>query len=80
MKIASKIIKIGNSRGIRIPHLALESSGIVKDVEIQVMPGELRITPVKPKQKEAVETMQLSEQALAQDWNRLEEDEAWKDL
>ena len=44
------------------------------------MPGELRITPVKPKQKEAVETMQLSEQALAQDWNRLEEDEAWKDL
>ena len=34
--IRSKIIKIGNSRGIRIPRTLLEQAGLVDEVEMKV--------------------------------------------
>ncbi|MEM0982271.1 MAG: AbrB/MazE/SpoVT family DNA-binding domain-containing protein [Cyanobacteria bacterium P01_H01_bin.58] len=34
--IRTRIVKIGNSQGIRIPKLLLEQSGIHEDVEIEV--------------------------------------------
>lgn len=34
--IRTRIVKIGNSQGIRIPKLLLEQSGIHADVEIEV--------------------------------------------
>ena len=34
--IRTRIVKIGNSQGIRIPKLLLEQSGIQEDVEIEV--------------------------------------------
>ncbi len=45
--IKTRIVKIGNSQGIRIPKLLLEQSGIRDDVEIQVYEGQLIIRPVK---------------------------------
>lgn len=34
--IRTRVVKIGNSQGIRIPKLLLEQSGISTDVEIEV--------------------------------------------
>ena len=39
----SKIIKIGNSRGIRIPRALLEQAGLTNEVEMKVEGGELII-------------------------------------
>lgn len=73
------IIDIGNSRGIRIPKPVLAESGLGKEVEIQVKKGEIRIIPAPLKEK-PTNTELLSEKTLATDWNRPEEDEAWKSL
>ena len=40
--IRTRIIKIGNSQGVRIPKILLEQSGIHAEVEIEVM-GEVLI-------------------------------------
>lgn len=41
--IRTRIVKIGNSHGIRIPKLLLEQSGIQEDVEIEVQGDRLII-------------------------------------
>ena len=41
----SRIIKIGNSRGIRIPKLLIEETGLSEEVEIQVEGNRLIIAP-----------------------------------
>ena len=73
----TKIITIGNSRGIRIPKILLQETGIENEVELTMTTTGLTIAPVK---KPIAETLLLSEKALAKDWNRPEEDEAWADL
>lgn len=71
------IISIGNSRGIRIPKVLLEESGLDNEVELQVKKGEILITPLKKRKNDS---LLLSEEALKTDWNRPEEEEAWKSL
>jgi antitoxin MazE len=44
--IRTRIVKIGNSQGIRIPKLLLEQSGIYEDVEIEVAHNYLTIRPI----------------------------------
>lgn len=73
----SKLVKIGNSRGVRIPKALLEEAELVDDVEIRAVDGEIRITPIEPATRAAF--LPLSEAAL-DDWNRPEEDEAWAHL
>lgn len=41
--IRTKIIKIGNSQGVRIPKLLLEQSGLNSEVEIEVQGDHLTI-------------------------------------
>jgi len=74
------IISIGNSRGIRIPKLLLDESGLDNEVELEVKKGEIRIVPAKPKKNIVNDTLLLSEKTLGTDWDRPEEDEAWKTL
>ncbi|MDP3973895.1 MAG: hypothetical protein Q8P92_03600 [Candidatus Daviesbacteria bacterium] len=74
------IIEIGNSRGIRIPKPILNESGLGKEVELQVKKGEIRIISAPVKSTSVVNTLLLSERALAADWDRPEEDEAWASL
>jgi antitoxin MazE len=74
------IVAIGNSKGIRLPKVLLEESGIIKEVEIKVIKGGLRITPIKPPKATTSETATLSEKALAKDWDTPEEDKAWANL
>lgn len=70
-------MKIGNSRGVRIPKAFLEEAGLVDAVEMSVVDGELRIAAAEPATGDQFAL--LSEQALG-DWNRPEEDAAWADL
>jgi len=41
----ARIVKIGNSRGIRIPKPLIEETGLGEEVEIQVEGNRLIITP-----------------------------------
>lgn len=43
MMIRSKVVKIGNSRGIRIPRTLLEQAGLVDEVEMTVQGDKLII-------------------------------------
>jgi antitoxin MazE len=43
----ARVIKIGNSQGLRIPKPILEQTGIIDDVEIEVEKNQIIIRPVK---------------------------------
>jgi antitoxin MazE len=43
----SRVIKIGNSQGLRIPKPILEQTGITDDVEIEVGKNQIIIRPVQ---------------------------------
>ena len=48
----ARIVKIGNSQGVRIPKPILEQSGITKDVDIEVKNNQIIIRPLlKPRTK-----------------------------
>lgn len=42
----ARIIKIGNSQGLRIPKPILEQTGIIDDVEIEVGKNQIIVRPV----------------------------------
>jgi antitoxin MazE len=48
----ARVIKIGNSQGLRIPKPLLEQTGIMDDVEIEVEKNQLIIRPVKNARRE----------------------------
>lgn len=76
----TKLIAIGNSRGIRIPKLILNESGLNNQVELKVKKGEIRIINPKIKSKLLSAPLLMSEKTLATDWNRSEEESAWASL
>ena len=76
--MTTTIISIGNSKGVRIPKLLLEESGLENEVELEVKKGEIRIIPTK--KNKLNDTLLMSEETLGTDWNRPEEDDAWKSL
>lgn len=41
----TRIVKIGNSQGIRIPKILLEQSGLTDEVELEVKRNQLIIRP-----------------------------------
>ena len=42
----ARIVKIGNSQGVRIPKPLLDQTGIVDDVELEVRENQIIIRPV----------------------------------
>ncbi|NSW52609.1 MAG: AbrB/MazE/SpoVT family DNA-binding domain-containing protein [Anaerolineae bacterium] len=48
-KIRSKIIQIGNSRGVRIPHTLLEQAGLYEAIQMHVEGNQLIIQPAAPR-------------------------------
>jgi antitoxin MazE len=42
----ARVVKIGNSQGVRIPKPILEQTGIMEDVELEVEKGQIIIRPV----------------------------------
>lgn len=43
--VKTRIVKIGNSHGIRIPKLLLEQVGLTGQIEVEVHPGHLVLRP-----------------------------------
>lgn len=43
----ARLVRIGNSRGVRLPKLLIEEVGLSDDVELQVRDGALIIRPLK---------------------------------
>jgi len=43
--VRAKLVKIGNSRGVRLAKPLLEVAGLVDEVEIEAAPGVLTIRP-----------------------------------
>lgn len=73
------IVKIGNSKGIRIPRALLEESGLGGEVEIKASKGVLKITKLAPKTKTISPEYGASLGTL-RDWDTPEEDNAWASL
>ena len=47
----ARVIKIGNSQGLRIPKPILEQTGIMEDVELEVEKNQIIIRPIsKPRE------------------------------
>jgi len=46
LTMRARIVKIGNSQGIRIPKPILEQSGITEDVDIEVENNQIIIRPL----------------------------------
>jgi len=46
--VKAKIVRIGNSRGIRFPKPLLEQVGLVDEVDLEVRDGEIVISPSEP--------------------------------
>ena len=44
--VHTQIVKIGNSRGVRLPKLLIDQMGFKKEVEIVVQRGQLVLRPV----------------------------------
>jgi antitoxin MazE len=42
----ARVVKIGNSQGIRIPKPILKQTGIMKDVELEVEKNQIIIRPI----------------------------------
>ncbi|NJK53142.1 MAG: AbrB/MazE/SpoVT family DNA-binding domain-containing protein [Leptolyngbyaceae cyanobacterium SU_3_3] len=79
--IRTRIVKIGNSQGIRIPKLLLEQSGIHSEVEIEVQGDHLTVRTalhLRNGWDEAFAVMAeqhddvLLDQVNATDWDRVE--------
>jgi antitoxin MazE len=73
----ARLVKIGNSRGVRIPKSMLEEAEIDGEIDLRVVDGEIRISAAEP--PTGLEFLLLSRKSLS-DWDRPEEDEAWAHL
>jgi antitoxin MazE len=43
--VKARIVRIGNSRGIRLPKPLIEQAGLVEEVELEVRDGAIVISP-----------------------------------
>lgn len=73
----TSLIRIGNSKGVRIPQPLLEESGIEDEADISAKKGEIRIVPIK-KPRKVDPFLRAAEETFAREWLTPEEDEAWK--
>lgn len=77
--ITAKVIRIGNSQGIRIPKTLLDQINLGDGkLELRLENGTIRIVPLELRRAAAVTPELLAaERSLGKDWNRPEEDKAW---
>lgn len=79
LKLKARIVKIGNSQGVRIPLAAIEQAELPPEVELHVDRGKISIVA----DADALitsDSVEMSAYSLANDWDRLEEDAAWSSL
>ncbi|HZT40901.1 MAG TPA: AbrB/MazE/SpoVT family DNA-binding domain-containing protein [Chthonomonadaceae bacterium] len=47
MLVKTRLVKIGNSQGIRIPKWLLEQAGLTGEIEVEAQSGQLVIRPAQ---------------------------------
>jgi antitoxin MazE len=47
MAVRTRIVRIGNSRGLRLPKALIEQAALTDDVELRVEPGRLIVQSVR---------------------------------
>jgi antitoxin MazE len=78
----TRIVRIGNSRGIRIPKKLLEQSGLGPEVELEVQGQQIIIRAARPPregweesflsaQAEATPAEEQAEEVLLRDWEAM---------
>jgi antitoxin MazE len=72
----SKLVRMGNSRGVRLPKPILEASGLTDEIEIEVEKGRIVLLPARRKPREgwAEDARRMVENG--DDWN--EDLAAWE--
>ncbi|OGU58697.1 MAG: MazE family transcriptional regulator [Ignavibacteria bacterium RBG_13_36_8] len=76
----TKIIKIGNSRGIRIPKSLIDESGLDNEVELEVRDDEIIIKPVSSRRvnwESAFKKMALNNDDILFDSASLSQQAKW---
>ena len=74
--MVTKLIQIGNSRGIRLPKAIIEQAGLKDDVEIVVRDGQVILSPVVDNPRAG--WAEAFAKAKEEHGNELtEEDQAW---
>ncbi len=79
----TKLVRLGNSRGIRLPKPLIEEAGLPDEVELEVRKGAIVISPAKGVRsgwEEAAEAIHEDgdDQLLDADVNTRFDDEEWK--
>ena len=76
----TKVVKIGNSQGIRIPKSLIDESGLKSEVELEVNDGQIIIKPIS-KNRESWETafkkMAKKRDDILLDTETLQEQSRW---
>lgn len=72
----TKLIKIGNSQGFRIPKPILDQVGLRSGARIEVVDGKIVIEP----EEASVRDLTLMSEYALRDWDTPEEDKAWAHL
>jgi antitoxin MazE len=78
----TKVIKIGNSRGIRIPKSIIEQSGIKNEVELKVKDDKIIIKSLSEKRKDwdlVFKKMSKNKDDILLDENSLLQQSSWDD-
>ena len=83
MPTRTRIVKIGNSRGIRVPKALLEQAELPEEVELRAEPGRLVVSAASPPRadwEEAAQAMHAAgdDQLLDEPAPTRFEDEAWQ--
>ena len=76
----TKIVKIGNSRGIRIPKSIIEQSGIKNEVELELKDDKIIIkslSEIRKNWNSAFQKMSKSNDDLLLDENALTNQSSW---
>lgn len=61
----AQLVKIGNSRGVRLPKSVIEQVGLQGELEMVVRPGEVAIRPAKKKKRKPREGWAEAFKAMA---------------
>ena len=76
----TKVVKIGNSRGIRIPKSIIDESGLKSDVELEVIDGQIIIKSLSKNRSSwdsAFKKMAKNRDDILLDSNLLAEQSTW---
>ena len=76
----TKVIKIGNSKGIRIPRHILEESGLENEVEIEVKDNKIILKPASKMREDwdsAFEKMAENKDDILLDKESLNSNNSW---